>query len=94
MQHSIQLLRKSFLSGLLLLVTAFVMAQDSTATSTSTTTTTTTEKIWYMQPWAWIVGGIILLLIIMLAARGGGNSTSRSNKVTVTKTVRTDTDDV
>ena len=38
------------------------------------------EPQWYMQPWAWVVGGVLLLLILIALFRGGG--TDR----TVTKT--------
>ncbi len=59
----------------------------STSASTSEVSSTTTETTWYMQPWAWVVGGVVLLLIIILLARGGrGNSDS----VTVRKTVTHD----
>ena len=73
-------------------------AQDSTggggksSSSSSSTTTTTTQETWYTQPWVWIVGGAVLLLIIVALMRGNSNSDTRSDKVTVTKSVKTDTD--
>lgn len=76
----------------LIIITGSAYAQDTTMAATTTTaTTTSTEKIWYMEPWAWIVGGIILLVIIVLATHSGNISTS-ANKVTVTKTVTRDTE--
>lgn len=75
---------------------AIAFAQDSTgsskSSSSSSTTTTTTQETWYTQPWVWVVGGAVLLLLIVALMRGGGNSDTRSDKVTVTKSVRTDTD--
>lgn len=62
-----------------------------TSTSTSSTTSITQTDTWYTQPWVWVVGGIILLLLIVALTRGN-SSTGRSDKVTVSKSVRTDTD--
>lgn len=77
-----------FVAALLLSVVAF--AQETTLATTSTTSTaTSTEKTWYMEPWAWVLGGVILLVIIVLATRGSNNSTS-ADKVTVTRTVEKD----
>lgn len=91
---------------LLTLIQAVTWAQDAGSggsgggdkgggSSTTTTSTSITQSdTWYTQPWVWVVGGAILLLIIIALTRGGGGSdtTGRSDKVTVTKSVRTDTD--
>jgi hypothetical protein len=76
---------------------AIAFAQDSSggssSSSSSSTTTTTTTETWYTQPWVWIVGGAVLLLLIVALMRGGGSDRSgRTDKVTVTKSVKTDTD--
>lgn len=76
---------------------AMAIAQDSasgsSSSSSSSTTTTTTTETWYTQPWVWIVGGAVLLLLIVALMRGGGSDrTGRTDKVTVTKSVKTDTD--
>ncbi|MFN0083661.1 MAG: hypothetical protein ACKVOM_14230 [Ferruginibacter sp.] len=79
-----------FVAALFLSVITF--AQDTTlATSSTTATATSTEKTWYMEPWAWVLGGVILLVIIILATRGSSNTTS-ADKVTVTRTVERDSD--
>jgi hypothetical protein len=87
---------KNFVALLFLALTQVaVFAQDSGSTSSSsssTTTTVTTQETWYTQPWVWIVGGAVLLLLIVALVRGNSGSTGRSDKVTVTKTVKTDTD--
>ena len=94
MKQSIQsAMRKIQLFCLTLLLTSVAFAQDSAMSATTTTSTSsTTERVWYMEPWAWIVGGIILLLIIFLAARGNGDKSTTSDRVTVTKTVSRDSD--
>lgn len=72
---------------------ALVWAQDSTSTAISTTTTTTsTERTWYTEPWVWIVGGAVLLLLLVALMRGGGGDRGRTDRVTVSKTIKTDTD--
>ena len=73
-------------------------AQDSTGTTStrSETVTTETHTDWYSQPWVWVVGGVVLLLILYALLRGNtgtaSNATSRTDKVTVTKTTSTDSD--
>lgn len=88
-------IKQSVLFVLLMMCQAMVWAQDSTskAVSTSTSTTTTTEQTWYTQPWVWIVGGAVLLLLIVALVRGNSSDSSgRTDRVTVTKSVKTDTD--
>jgi hypothetical protein len=88
--------KHSVLVVLLAMCNLIVWAQDSGSTAVSTTTTSTsstTEQTWYTEPWVWIVGGAVLLLLIVALLRGnnGGNS-GRTDRVTVTKSVKTDTD--
>lgn len=75
---------------------ALAFAQDSTggssSSSSTTSTTVTTQETWYTEPWVWIVGGALLLLLIVALTRGSRGSDTRSDKVTVTKSVKTDTD--
>lgn len=74
----------------------FANAQDSAyATTTTTTTTTNDELLWYMQPWAWITGGVAVLLLLLALFSGGkkkATNMSRTDRVIITKTVRTETD--
>ncbi len=32
------------------------------------------EPTWYMQPWAWVVGGAVFLLLLVALLRSGGRS--------------------
>lgn len=77
------------------------LAQDSSSSSSSssTTTTTTTENVdnWYASPWVWVVGAALFILLLVALLRGNSSRTTtsdtgRTDKVTVTKSVRTDTD--
>ena len=75
------------------LLSGYLAAQD-TLVSTNKVATTTTEEQWYLQPWVWIVGGAVLLLILIAMFSGNKNNVpaGRTDRVTVTKTVRTETD--
>ncbi len=96
MKNSKKLLAlKSFIS---LLVFNFIQlalqAQDSTSSS-STTTTVSTEQTtqWYSSPWVWVIGAAIFILLLVALLRGNSSrSAGSSDKVTVSKTVRRDTD--
>lgn len=97
MKHSNSMvyLKQSVLLIILAMCQAIVWAQDSATTSVSTTTTSTsTEQTWYAQPWVWIVGAAALLLLIVALVRGNnsGGDSGRTDRVTVTKSVKTDTD--
>jgi hypothetical protein len=70
-----------FLSSLPVLI----FAQESGGTTVTKTTHTETQT-WYLQPWAWVVGGAVFIIIIIALVRGG-----RSDRVTITKTSTTDT---
>jgi hypothetical protein len=86
-------LKKIFFSMAFLFVSVISFAQDSTvkATTTTNTTASSTETMWYMNPIAWVVGGIVLLVLLIALFRNNSSSTS-SDRVTVTKTVSRDSD--
>lgn len=71
-----------------------VIAQDTTSTSVTTTTSTTETTTWYTSPWVWVVGGLVFILLLAAILRGSSNKTSSgsTDRVTVTKTVKRDTD--
>ena len=98
MKNSAQLIAfKSFFILLVFnLIQLIVLAQDSTSSSSTTSTSVTTEQTteWYSSPWVWVIGAavFILLLVALLRGNSGRTTTGGSDKVTVTKTVRRDTD--
>ena len=81
------------------LLNQFVYGQDngssgSSGGSTTTTTHTTTSNTstdWYTSPWVWVIAAAVLILLIV-ALSSGRRDSGRSDKVTVTKTVRRDSD--
>ena len=95
MNRIILSMKQLFLFVSLTLCSALVWAQEegtSASSSVSTTTTTSTERTWYTEPWVWIVGGAVFLLLLIALMRSGGNRNGRTDRVTVSKTVKTDTD--
>lgn len=73
--------------------TLISFAQDTTSSSITTTTTRTEETSWYTSPWVWVAGAAVFILLLAAILRGSGSSKSgTSDKVTVTKTVKRDTE--
>ena len=86
---NLRLFKQTLMLCVLSVTNALVWAQDSTTTATTTTNTTATTEthMWYTEPWVWVVGGAVLILLIVALVRGSNSSnTSRTDKVTVTKT--------
>lgn len=78
------------------LIQTIIWAQDSAGTTTTTTTKSVTRETtsFFTSPLVWVVGGAIFILLLVALLRGNRNKgdTGRTDKVTVTKSVRTDTD--
>lgn len=69
-------------------------APASIGSSSGSSTTTTTKSVsvsssdWYNSPWVWVAGAIVFILLLTVLLRGGGSS--RTERVTVTKTTDRD----
>ncbi len=97
-----QLIKVWFKELVLLLLISFyqitVLAQDRTGNSNQTTTTTTSTHtsaqtdVWYTQPWVWIAGGVLFILLLVALFRGRNDKASNTDRVSVTKTVRRESD--
>lgn len=70
-------------------ISSYLGAQDSGITKNIVR-----EESWYMQPWAWIVGGVAVLLLLLALFSGGRGKKNgtRTERVIITKTIRTETD--
>ena len=47
---------------------------------------------WYASPWVWVVGAAVFILLLIALTSGSRRSSGASDKITVTKTVKRDTD--
>lgn len=88
---------KAFMTLLMVnLISLVVMAQDSGSATTTTTTTksTSSETVWYTSPWVWVAGAAVFILLLVALLRGSSDKTTagRTDRVTVTKTTRSETD--
>lgn len=82
-----------------------VLAQDSSGGESSSTSSSSSTKIsvtesenWYASPWVWVIGAALFILLLVALVRGNSSSrtttadAARTDKVTVTKSVRTESD--
>lgn len=74
-------------------VQTVLFAQDEASGTGSSTTTTTTKSVvsesnWFASPWVWVVGAAVFILLLVALLRGG--SSSRSERITVTKSSSAD----
>ena len=93
---------KTFVTFLLFcLIETALLAQDSSSGSTTKTSKTSIKvsseqsENWYTSPWVWVAGAAVFILLLVALTRGGGSrrtDSGRTDKVTVTKEVRRDTD--
>src|SRR5688500_6025619 len=100
MKHSAKLVAfKTFISLLVFnFIQLVVQAQDSGSSSTTTSTTKTsvsteqTSEFW-TSPWVWVIGAAVFILLLVALLRGNSSrSAGTTDRTTVTKTVRSDTD--
>jgi hypothetical protein len=89
---------KAFMTLMMVnLMSLVVMAQDSgggTTTTTTATKSTSSETVWYTSPWVWVAGAAVFILLLVALLRGSSDKTGagRTDRVTVTKTTRSETD--
>jgi preprotein translocase subunit SecG len=102
MKAHIASLRSLFLLIMLCFTQAMLFAQDNSGgggesgggTSKTEVNITADGGEWYTSPWVWIVGAaVFILLLVALTSSGRKRSDdTRTDKVTVTKTVSRDSD--
>ena len=87
-------MKKAYLTLLTVLVNIMVFAQEKSTDINVDINKESGGDNWYASPWVWVLGAaIFIILLIALTSGGRSRSTSGStDKVTVTKTVRRDTD--
>ena len=86
-------MKKAYLTILTVVANLVLLAQEKSTDITVDVNKNEGASNWYASPWVWIVGAalFIILLVALTSGRSRGSSGS-SDKVTVTKTVRRDSD--
>jgi len=86
-------MKKAYLSLMMFLTSLIVLAQEKT-TDVDINLNKDSGGNWYASPWVWIVGAAVFILLLVALTSGGRRRTTdgSTDKVTVTKTVRRDTD--
>jgi hypothetical protein len=86
-------MKKAYLTLVTVLFNIILFAQEK-STDINVDINKNNGGNWYASPWVWVVGAaVFILLLIALTSGGRSRSTTGSGeKVTVTKTVRRDSD--
>ena len=86
-------MKKAYLSLLTVLFSVLVFAQEKSTDVNVDINKNTSDSNWYASPWVWVVGAaVFIILLVALTSSGRSRSAGSSDKVTVTKSVRRDTD--
>jgi hypothetical protein len=85
-------MKKAYLTLMLVVVNLMMFAQEKT-TDVNVDINKGNGGNWYASPWVWVVGAaVFIILLVALTSGGRSRSTGSGERVTVTKTVRRDTD--
>lgn len=87
-------MKRAYLSIMTLLISVALFAQEKGTDVSVDINKNSGSSNWYASPWVWVVGAaVFIILLVALTSGSRGRSTNSSGeKVTVTKTVRRDTD--
>jgi uncharacterized membrane protein YdcZ (DUF606 family) len=86
-------MKKMYLTILTVVANLALLAQEKSTDINVDINKNSGGSNWYASPWVWVVGAAIFILLLIALTSGSRRSSSGSaDKVTVTKTVRRDTD--
>jgi hypothetical protein len=85
-------MKKAYLSLLTVLFSVIVFAQEKSTDVNVDINKNSGNSNWYASPWVWVVGAAVFIILLVALTSSGRRSSGSSDKVTVTKTVRRDTD--
>ena len=86
-------MKKAYLTILTVVVNMMLLAQEKSTDVNVDINKNSGDANWYASPWVWVLGAAVFIILLVALTRGGGRSSSgSSDKVTVTKTVRRDSD--
>jgi hypothetical protein len=93
-------MKKIYYLVMAVFISAVTFAQDGAA-DVKVDVTETGGDDWYMSPWVWVIGAALFILLLVALAGGSrsrrvdstrSTTVDRGDNVTVTKTVRRDSD--
>jgi hypothetical protein len=85
-------MKKAYLTILTVVVNLVLLAQEKSTDVNVDINKNNGNSNWYASPWVWVVGAAVFIILLVALTSGGRRSSGTSDKVTVTKTVRKDTD--
>ena len=87
-------MKKAYLTLLTVVANLVLLAQEKSTDINVDINKNSGSTNWYASPWVWVIGAaVFIILLVALTSGGRSRSTSgSSDRVTVTKTVRRDTD--
>ena len=87
-------MKKAYLTVLTIVANIALLAQEKSTDINVDINKDSGSPNWYASPWVWVVGAAVFIILLVALTSGGGRrrSSGSGEKVTVTKTVRRDTD--
>ena len=85
-------MKKAYVSLLTVLFSVIVFAQEKSTDVNVDINKNSGNSNWYASPWVWVVGAAVFIILLVALTSSGRRSSGSSDKVTVTKTVRRDSD--
>jgi hypothetical protein len=88
-------MKKAYLTILTVVANLVLLAQEKSTDINVDINKNSGGSNWYASPWVWVVGAAVFIILLVALTSGGSRRSTSSGtgeKVTVTKTVRRDTD--
>ena len=86
-------MKKAYLTILTVVVNLVLLAQEKSTDINVDINKNSGSTNWYASPWVWVIGAAVFIILLVALTSGSRRSGSgSSDKVTVTKTVRRDSD--
>ncbi len=86
-------MKRAYLTMMTILASVILFAQEkSTDINVNIDKDGDTAGNWYASPWVWVIGAALFIILLVALTSGSRRSSGSSDRVTVTKTVKRDTD--
>ncbi len=86
-------MKRAYLTLMTILASVILFAQEKTTDiNVNIDKDGATAGNWYANPWVWVIGAALFIILLIALTSGSRRSSASSDRVTVTKTVRRDSD--